>query len=508
MQNMTKQSLIIFFALFLWQTSFAAESIDMKEGVARFEAKDYVDAAHYFHRASYRSKDPKEALKAKYYLAIALYNLRLYQASAFPLISVASKLENNLGKKAFDRLVNISDKLNDQSVLNYSLSKITVADLSETGEELFYNRLAESQFNQGETEQALATLKKAFIKNQNNEETLFSLGLYSLRSGDTKKGVFYFEKLSSMYADKKVNDPKRGIALINLARAYYQDKRWEEAISTYRQIPKDNKLYRKSLNELTWALFRKGRLRSALSTVQTLHSPFYENFFEPESLIMRSIILLLICQHTELEKAIKTYENNFMPAYTSIALWNSELRKADDAYKEIELAQGQLKNPVPLVQYKGKLPFFLVRTLIQEPPISTRLKYTRIIFNESQVFSRYFRDKKYSTLRRYGQKIYANRLRYSKREMGDLLNQQVLNKERELEDYAGQLDFLKYELTNGLKNDAKRKIELASEMTPNKEKRGRAFYIQNGYRYWPFEGEYWRDEIGNSQYIGVNRCEK
>ncbi len=29
----------------------------------------------------------------------------------------------------------------------------------------------------------------------------------------------------------------------------------------------------------------------------------------------------------------------------------------------------------------------------------------------------------------------------------------------------------------------------------------RDFYIQNGYEYWPFRGEYWLDELGNYHYV-------
>ena len=30
----------------------------------------------------------------------------------------------------------------------------------------------------------------------------------------------------------------------------------------------------------------------------------------------------------------------------------------------------------------------------------------------------------------------------------------------------------------------------------------RSYYIQNGYEYWPFKGEYWLDELGNYHYCG------
>ena len=34
----------------------------------------------------------------------------------------------------------------------------------------------------------------------------------------------------------------------------------------------------------------------------------------------------------------------------------------------------------------------------------------------------------------------------------------------------------------------------------------RDFYIQNGYEYWPFRGEYWLDELGNYHYVGTQSC--
>ena len=34
----------------------------------------------------------------------------------------------------------------------------------------------------------------------------------------------------------------------------------------------------------------------------------------------------------------------------------------------------------------------------------------------------------------------------------------------------------------------------------------RDFYIQNGFHYWPFKGEYWLDELGNYHFLGVQSC--
>ncbi len=35
----------------------------------------------------------------------------------------------------------------------------------------------------------------------------------------------------------------------------------------------------------------------------------------------------------------------------------------------------------------------------------------------------------------------------------------------------------------------------------------REFYVQNGFEFYPFKGEFWLDEIGNYHYLGTQSCE-
>jgi len=61
-------------------------------------------------------------------------------------------------------------------------------------------------------------------------------------------------------------------------------------------------------------------------------------------------------------------------------------------------------------------------------------------------------------------------------------------------------------MINGRKEQLKKKI--AGKATEEvDEKVDRTFYVQNGFEYWPFEGEYWLDEIGNYHYLGKQSCE-
>ena len=58
------------------------------------------------------------------------------------------------------------------------------------------------------------------------------------------------------------------------------------------------------------------------------------------------------------------------------------------------------------------------------------------------------------------------------------------------------------------KDDDAALAEMGEEKIQVDEKADRKFYIQNGFEFWPFQGEYWLDELGNYHYLGVSACLK
>ncbi|MNL23710.1 hypothetical protein D3C87_1451120 [compost metagenome] len=84
----------------------------------------------------------------------------------------------------------------------------------------------------------------------------------------------------------------------------------------------------------------------------------------------------------------------------------------------------------------------------------------------------------------------------------------LLNMRVELRDLYEQAGFIRYEMINGRKETLKKRIagkDISEEQIDAEV--DRKFYISNGYEYYPFQGEYWLDEIGNYHYLGKQSCE-
>lgn len=457
-------------------------------------------AAEYF-----KAESGEELLSGRYGFGVALIRLRLPHLASIPMMTVATQGTGKLQKKALDNLVKISYDTNDASLLNYSINKLTIEDLEETSQEIYYNRLAEYYHENKKFDQALQYLDAALKKNRENEKALHLAGLIYLKKNQPDKAAEFFKYLAAFWDRKAPNDETKGVALANYARALYQNRKLVEAEAIYRQIPKDHTLYRKVQMELAWTLFRAGKIRSALSALQTLHTPYYENFYDPESFILRSLILLFACQGDEAMKSVKAFDKNFAGLDAILSNWLE--RKPDPASVISEIQTFQQKLKASNFDKKGALPFFVVRTLIDEYPLSGLLRSKNEILKEQQLFLKTFRKENTGRLAAYVKKAYAAKLRNLDKNIARVFNFKVAAFQNDYRDLESQVEFLKYEILEERKRASKAKIK-ANEIKKLDDNEKRSFYVQNGYRYWPFNGEYWIDEIGNYQYLGVNRCEE
>jgi tetratricopeptide (TPR) repeat protein len=472
-----------------------------------FQAQNFKQSAVSFYLISKRSADMKLRRKAKFYLGVSLYKMGLRQVASFPFVDLVRTGEGIEKQKGLDYVVMIADELGEPSLMNYSLNHIKPDELSPVSKVVFLGRLGEAALAKGDLAGAEAYFEKAleFKKNENN--LLYNLGLTDLMAKRPDKAATRFGQLMDRLGERPLPDLQRGLVTLGEARSLYQGKKWKDAAEVYRQMPKDSPLYRQSLMELSWALFRGGQFRSALSPLRTLHTPFYENFYDPESLLLHGTILLFICHYDEIETIIRSFDKNYYPAFSKIQEWLSSNRTDADYYLEVAKTRRALVE----MKAKGKatldtnLPFFVMRTLLEDPDIRILAEYMDKLQKEKKILEKIYGR---TSLLSYGNQIIEGRKRATQKQIGSMVKNRLVSKLQEFNEFATQFEFLKYEAINGQRTTLKEKIASEEVEKQIDTEFSRDYYVQNGYRFWPFEGEYWRDEIGNYQNVGVNRCER
>jgi tetratricopeptide (TPR) repeat protein len=461
---------------------------------------NYKGAAQEFLAASAE----QNFIPGRYGLGISLLKLKLPYLASIPLMTAATEGTGRIQKKALDQLIKISYDTNDSSILNYSIKKLKPEDLEVTSMEVYETQLTEYHIEKGDFDEAIKSSNQILLKNPNNERALFLAGLANLKKNDPSKASEHFKRLSVLNEKKMALSATQGLSQANYGRSLYQEKNFVAAEKVYRKIPKDHALYRKVQMELAWTLFRMGKIRSSLSVIQTLHTPYYENFYDPESFILRTIILLFACQSNEALRAAEAFENNFIGVKDQLSNWVLSQPNVETTIKEIETAEKNKSKLAVRNFAKSKIPFFVVRTLMDEDPLRGLLKSKTEILSERQQFQRKFEDITGLPLYQYSLRAYTARLKNADKNIAIVFNKKIKITLQNFRDLEAQIDFLKFEILEEKKRASKSNLKISKIIDEN---RIRSFYTQNGYRYWPFNGEYWVDEIGNYQYLGVNRCE-
>ncbi|HEX4923801.1 MAG TPA: tetratricopeptide repeat protein [Bdellovibrionales bacterium] len=470
-----------------------------------------------YHEASTRllklSRDPRfmnERMQIKYILGLMLYEMKFNQVAAFQFVDVVREGTNKYIKNSLEKLAIVADQLGDDTLLNYALSRVNLEEFPAQNKDMLLFRIGEFQYRGGFFEKAADYLGRIPGTSIFYSEAKYLEGLALAEQNKPEQALKVFQSLLAANETAGVTDPNRVAALMSLARTHYQRKDWENAIDVYRQIPRDSEFWHDSLFEMSWAQMRSARFRSVLSNFHSLHSPYYEDFYLPESLLLRSIVYLYICQYDEMEKTLDLFDRIYQPVLKQTTDYVKANRDASKYYSELD---NVIKNFGEFRRDAKKrsaiqLPFLVTRFVIREGDVQRTHKYISKLNEEYERLLQQPDVWKKSAIGRYVVKVLQGRMKAAKTRMGRQARNHMIRIVRDLRDLFEQHGYARFELLNAKKEALRKKMAGKGLAGPQvDEETSRSYYIQNGYEYWPFRGEYWLDEIGNYYYLGKSACE-
>ena len=173
-------------------------------------------------------------------------------------------------------------------------------------------------------------------------------------------------------------------------------------------------------------------------------------------------------------------------------------------YNEIEIALS-IKNGEKTKQV-AKIPYSVTRHILNEGDVKRALNYLERLRSERKLLLK-LRSLPRTGFGSYALKVIDNRIRNTKISIGEMVRNHLYDVRSELKDLYQQTEFARAQMLEEQKNAQIKKIAGKNLNTQIDEDKNREYYIQNGLEYWPFDGEYWLDEIGNYHYLGKQNCE-
>jgi hypothetical protein len=291
---------------------------------------------------------------------------------------------------------------------------------------------------------------------------------------------------------------RRDKAWLQLARLAYQNGDDALATQLYARVGSGAPEWLDALFEESWAHFRKGEDEKALGNLLTLHAPFFQERFFPESHVLKALVLYENCRYADARAALAEFQQRYQPLHDGLVQALAGLASPQAASDLLARGPVGLQQSIPAaarevlarIEQSGDLRAALVAAaeLAQEidsidrrpPPFRDSALVARVA-----PLARWARARLLETA---GRRLIAR-----------------LDAERAtLRELIGQSLRLSYEIAGREKELATSGADGALVAQPHRD----PAQVADDEELWPFEGEYWRDELGSYRYELGQRCRR
>ncbi|OFZ12365.1 MAG: hypothetical protein A2Z20_00860 [Bdellovibrionales bacterium RBG_16_40_8] len=482
---------------------------ELKTAMTLAKNGQYQQASVSFFQLSLSPKYIENRMQVRYLLGLMLYQMKMYQLAAFQFISVIREGNNKYIPKALEKLSLAANELGDDTLLNYAISRVKTESFPAVHRDILFYRIGEFQDRNGQYPEAILSFDQVPETSPLHDKAMYMKAMAYAQAGDADKSATTFDLLFDRKSSAPVTDTSRVAAQIGRARALYQKKDWQGAIQAYRDVPSDSVLWHDTVFESSWAMLRSGRFRSAISNFQSLHSPYYEESYLPESLLLRSIVYLYICKYDEMDKVLNLFNKIYKPVYRQMTSYLQAQKNPVKYFNDVVLTMlAAKKTDLSIAKSNFAIPYLITQKVSKEGDFQRSFHYIKKLIDERKSVRAMPALWRSSGIGKYALQTLDRRLLRARAKGGRQIRSHMINLRTELIDIFEQEGFIRYEMINGKKEQLKKRV--AGKNLPDMQidqDNSRDYYIQNGFEYWGFRGEYWLDEIGNYHYLGTQSCE-
>ncbi|MGF1510384.1 MAG: tol-pal system YbgF family protein [Myxococcota bacterium] len=490
----------LFGLVFLLDASAHAQSI--RSASEAYNAKNFTEAAYqFFELAQGADAESRERYQAEYYLAQSLYRAGylfpafqyyaevftqgdahpFFLRSATGLLRVAERLGDTLVipqvlnagyVDAFAQL-----KADDLNAINYLIGLLENRNRDYETASRFFAAITD-------------TTSPYYVKAQ------YHLAIIAVRSAVVRETADYgqairiFDNIQSLLQRSNEEEDEKlvRLAILGKARAYYSQGDFDRSVRAYESVPRFSDDWFDALYESGWAYFQTGQFGRALGAVHSVHSPYFDERFRPESFVLKATTYFQVCHFDRVRKTLDDFFRTHEPMLDALRRWlDSEI---GDAEYVTVMTEGAFDFPDVVrlrVLGNGKFQRYLNQLQRADQEV-TRAR-------------RDFRNPRFRSIML--ELLVAQRAQWLSL-TGRLTESLIRRHSAALEDFVNQARIIQFETA-----DAERKmLEAGRDITKGPRAKGPRPVLEMPGRqqYWAFQGEYWVDELGYYQHSIADEC--
>ena len=365
----------------------------------------------------------------------------------------------------------------------------------------------------------MALFQKVDRKSKYYVQAQFFGGVSNVQLRQSKPAVEAFQRILGAIegGDVEVEDEARmrDLAYLSMARTFYsasivlnednQPKidptRLSAAVKYWNKVDVASEYWLDALFEESWAYFMAGDYSHALGNIHTIQSPYFPHSFYPEADVLKAVIYFSNCQYDDALTIVAKFKAKYQPIHEELGKILEKFRKGSNQEEEFYKFLRDVRDDKARLNPKIAP---IVKTSLSDRQLLRNLEYVRLLDEEDARFKRApasFKGAKVADLVK--DSIHDAR-ELAVRNAGDLARGRY---ERNLKD-------LEENLRNGTKilvdvTAAQRHMldqELEKGLVTPEESKANIVKPDEEHVIWPFNGEYWRDELGFYRQTITSKC--
>jgi hypothetical protein len=305
------------------------------------------------------------------------------------------------------------------------------------------------------------------------------------------------ESASEKFKDVvRLTNPKKGragdaelreLAFLQLARLHYQNRQNRYAIFYYGKMPWGGTQWLEGLWEASYAHYRIGEHEKALGNLLTLQSAYFKDEYFPESWVLKAIVYYENCRYPEARLVLETFNSKYEPLYD-------------------ELVALAAKPAAPSVFLEQAVSPRVRRLAFTDPSIKRLSDASLEIDAEvDHGIGDRGQDFRASPLAATLKERLAREKLQLTTEAGLRARAKLEYERDQLRSMLAQALRISIEVSRQEREALEGSLAAGSQVEVVKDLRW-THAVSDEHLYWPYEGEFWRDELGTYSYTLTKGC--
>ncbi|MEZ4234857.1 MAG: hypothetical protein R3F59_01550 [Myxococcota bacterium] len=479
---------------------------ELENAIELYRSKKPLSSSHALYEMLRDNRYPDQQTKIEYYLAKSLDDLAMYHSAQHYFMEVVRKGPSNpYFKYALPRLIRIAERTGNDYELLRIVAKIPPDAFPRQARSHLYYLLGRKLYERDELTDAAHYFEQVPENSDLFMRAKYYEGIIHQQRGKMRSAVESFREV--MQAQPPVVGDARtaqdiedlkDLSIINIARIYYGLERFEPADSFYSLVSRDSSYWAESLFERAWTNFLRSDLNLTLGLLLTVRSPYFvETDFVPEVRYLEALTFFNLCEFNEVERILANFNKKYEPMKVEIENFLNEYRDQKDLWDQAY--DHYFTNP----HESSVLTEAVFARFLRNRDLAAMVRHLDLMDAEVEAINdqkAQWRDNLGSELVKI---IEEDRLLYKKKAGNELLRE-MLKLHDMLDELLVRGEILGFEVVDAQRADYEFRAQ-SGDLDAG-ERRRTDFATSRDTIYWPFNWEFWRDELGYYRYAEHSSC--